>query len=231
MRILIAEDEDQISETLKEALSYQQHVVDVASDGQTAWELVEAFTYDLILLDVVLPKLDGITFCQKLRQHGYHMPVLMLTAKGTLDDKILGLDSGADDYLLKPFELKELEARIRALMRRSSDTLPPILRWGKLQLNPNTCEVMYENTPVHLTPKEYSLLSLFLRNSNRMFSRSAIIEQLWSFEEPPGEETVKMHIKSLRHKLKLAGATEDPIETVYGLGYRLRHRKVRDDRP
>jgi DNA-binding response OmpR family regulator len=225
MRILIAEDDEQISEPLKEALSHHQYIVDVASDGQAAWELVEAFTYDLILLDVVLPKLDGITFCKKLRQHGYHMPVLMLTAMGTLDDKIVGLDAGADDYLIKPFELKELEARIRALMRRGRFTLPPVLMWGDLQLNPNTCQVVYENKPINLTPKEYSLLSLFLRNSNRMFSRSAIIEQLWSYEEPPGEETVKMHIKSLRHKLRLAGVPEDPIETVYGLGYRLRQRR------
>jgi two-component system, OmpR family, response regulator len=225
MRILIAEDDEHISESLKEALGHQQYVVDVAADGQLAWEFVEAFTYDLILLDVMLPKLDGIGFCQRIRAYGYQMPILMLTAKGTLDDKIVGLDAGADDYLVKPFKLKELEARIRALMRRGSATLPPILQWGDLQLNPNTCEVVYDNKPINLTPKEYSLLVLFLRNSNRMFSRSAIIEQLWSFEEPPREETVKMHIKSLRHKLKLAGAPDDLIETVYGLGYRLKQKQ------
>ncbi len=225
MRVLVVEDDLHISEALQEALIDQRYIVDVASDGLSGWNFVESFEYDLILLDVMLPKLDGIKLCQRIRSEGYQTPVLMLTARDTLTDKVKGLDAGADDYLVKPFELEELEARMRALLRRGPATLPPVLEWGTLKLNPSTCEVFYDDKALHLTPKEYGLLELFLRNSNRMFSRGMILEHLWSFEEPPGEETVKMHIKSLRHKLKAAGAQEDMIETVYGLGYRLKQKR------
>ncbi len=222
MKILLVEDDDRIAEALAEDLTEQHYVVDVASDGQAGLELVEVFTYDLLLLDVMLPKLSGISLCERLRGGGYTMPILLLTARDTSEDKVMGLDAGADDYVVKPFDLQELGARIRALLRRGSSTSPPVLEWGALSLDPGTCEVTYEGQLLNLTPKEYCLLELFLRHGRRVFSRSAIVEQLWSFESPPEEETVKAHIKGLRQKLKLVGAPVDFIETVYGLGYRLK---------
>ncbi len=221
MRILLVEDDGRIANALAEALTDQHYVVDVAVDGQVAWNFVEAFPYDLILLDLMLPKVDGVSLCQQLRCNGYSIPILMLTAKDTSTDKVLGLDAGADDYVVKPFDLKELMARIRALLRRGNSTLLPVLEWNSLRLNSSTCAVTYQGQPMHLTPKEYRILELFLRNSHQAFSRSEILKHLWSFEEPPGEETVKVHIRSLRQKLKSLGAA-DFIETVYGLGYRLK---------
>jgi two-component system, OmpR family, response regulator len=222
MKILLVEDDERIAESLAEALTDENYVVDAATDGQEGWEYIQAFPYSLVILDVMLPKLDGVTLCQRVRRHSYSMPILMLTAKDTSTDQVIGLDAGADDYVVKPFDLKELMARIRALLRRGTTILPTVLEWEKLRLNPNTCEVRYAEQPLHLTPKEYRLLELFLRNSHRTFSRREILEHLWSFEEPPGEDTVKVHIRSLRQKLRLAGADADFIETVYGLGYRLK---------
>jgi DNA-binding response OmpR family regulator len=151
------------------------------------------------------------------------MPVLMLTARDTVSDKIAGLDAGADDYVVKPVDLQELFARVRALLRRGSATSPPILEWAALRLDPSTYEVSYRETPVHLTPKEYGLLELLMRNGRRVLSRSAIIEHVWSLETPPEEHAVKVHIRGLRQKLKAAGASEDLIETVHSMGYRLNH--------
>jgi len=221
MKILLVEDDERIARALAEALSDQNYAVDIAIDGEEGWAYVEAYQYSLILLDWMLPKLDGIHFCQRLRQHGLHTPVLLLTTKDTSTDKVIGLDAGADDYVVKPFDLQELMARIRAPLRRGNSTLPPVLEWGKLRLDPGTTEVVYGNQPLHLTPKEYQLIELFLRQSRRILNRSTILEQLWTSEEPPGEETVKVHIRSLRQKLAAVGAT-DFIETVYGLGYRLK---------
>ena len=198
------------------------YVVDVVHDGQMGWEFVESAAYDVIILDVMLPRLNGIQFCQQLRQKGNTTPVLILTAKDTSADKVLGLDVGADDYVIKPFDLQELLARVRALLRRGNSALPPILEWGNLRLDPNHCEVTYCGEILSLTPKEYSLLELFLRNPGRVLSREMILEHLWSFEDIPGDDTVKTHIKRLRQKLKLVGASSTLIETVYGLGYRLK---------
>ncbi len=222
MRILIVEDDARISESLAEALTDQNYVVDIADDGVAGWEFVEAFKYDLLLLDVMLPKLDGISFCRELRSHAYRMPILLLTAKDTTADIVTGLDAGADDYAIKPYKLQELMARIRALLRRGCNNIPPILEWGSLCLNSNSCEVTYNRQPVPITAKEYRLLELFLRRRDKIFSRGAILESLWSFAEPPGEDTVKTHIKRLRQKLKTVGAPNDFIETVYGMGYRLK---------
>ncbi len=222
MRILLIEDDELIAETLVKALTDQHYVIDVATDGQEGKELVESFGYDLLLLDVMLPKVNGIRLCQQLRSQGNHIPILLLTALDTSTDKVMGLDAGADDYVVKPFDLQELLARIRALLRRGSSTLPPVLEWRNLLLDPSTCEVTYKGRLLHLTRKEYSLLELFLRNSRRVFSQSAILEHLWSFEELPEEDTVRAHMKGLRQKLKAAGAPADLIETVYGLGYRLK---------
>lgn len=222
MRILVVEDDIQLAEMLTEALTDRQYAVDVAEDGETAWDWVSTWEYDLIVLDLTLPKLDGVKLCQRLRHHDTALPILMVTARDTVADKIIGLDAGADDYVVKPFDLQELMARIRALLRRGSVAQAPGLVWGSLHLDPSTFEVIYDETPVHLTPKEFAILEVLLSSGRRVLSRSNIIERIWSLEDPPTEETVKTHIKSLRHKLKAAGAPEDLIETVHGLGYRLK---------
>jgi DNA-binding response OmpR family regulator len=230
MRILVVEDDTQLAEVLIEALSRRQYVVDVAQDGEVAWNSAESMKYDLVLLDVTLPKLDGIRFCQRLRSAGTNhpayqnsgTPVLMLTARDTVADKIAGLDAGADDYVAKPFDLEELMARIRALLRRGSSASTVTLSWEKLHLNSSTYEVTYDSQPLILTPKEYAILELLVANGKRVLSRSSIIEQVWSVDDSPVEETVRSHIKSLRQKMKALGAPENFIETVHGLGYRLK---------
>jgi DNA-binding response OmpR family regulator len=222
MRILLVEDDIPLAATLAEAMTDQLYVVDLAQDSEQGWDCIKAFEYDLMLLDVMLPETDGFTLCQQLRSHGYNMPVLMITARDTISDKITGLDAGADDYLVKPIDLGELFARIRALLRRGSNVMPPVLEWGGLQLNPSTFEVSYNHNFLRLTPKEFSLLELLLRNNRRVLSRSFILENLWTTESSPEEHAVKVHIRSLRQKLKATGVDEDFIETVHGIGYRLK---------
>lgn len=222
MRILIVEDDEFIVTALATVLAQEHYAVEVAKDGQAGWDLVELFPYDLILLDVLLPKLDGITLCRQLRSSGYKMPILLLTGLDSSHEKAMGLDAGADDYLVKPFDAEELVARVRALLRRGGDLSMPILEWGNLKLDPTTHEVSYNAQPLQLTPKEYALLELMMRNTRRVFSCGVILEHLWAFEETPGEDAVRTHIKGLRQKLKAVGATPDPIETVYGIGYRLK---------
>lgn len=222
MRILVVEDDEILSGILQEFLTDQLYVVDVIRDGEAAWKQVKTIEYALILLDVMLPKLDGIHLCQRLRAHRIQTPILMVTACDTRTDKITGLDAGADDYLVKPFDLEELLARMRALLRRGTACAPPILEWGELRLDPALYQVSYQGQPLRLTSKEYSLLELLLRNGQRINSRSLIIEQLWSLEDPPDEGTVKAHIGSLRKKLRSLGAPKDFIETVHGMGYRLK---------
>jgi len=222
MRILLVEDDTKLGEAISDALSDQRYVVDIARDGETGWEQVTTLPYDLVLLDLTLPKLDGISLCQRMRTQGYYLPLLMLTARDTSADKITGLDAGADDYVVKPFDLPELMARIRALLRRGSGTTGTLLQWENLRLNPSTFEAMYSDRPLRLTPKEFSILELLLNNGRRVLSRAFIVERIWSFAEQPEEESVKAHIKSLRQKLKMAGAPEDLIETVHGMGYRLK---------
>ncbi|MEO8892621.1 MAG: response regulator transcription factor [Coleofasciculaceae cyanobacterium] len=221
MRILLIEDDERISEPLVEHLSHQYHVVDQAQDGITGWELAIATPYDLILLDLMLPGLDGITLCQRLRKSGCKALILMLTAKDTTTDKIIGLDAGADDYLVKPFKIQELAARIRALSRRTPDIQPPILTCGNLQLDPSTYQVTYAGELLTLTPKEYMLLEVFLRNPTRVFTRSDLLNKLWELDDISGEETVKTHLRNLRRKIKAAGSDSEFIENVYGIGYRL----------
>ncbi|MBE9180845.1 response regulator transcription factor [Oculatella sp. LEGE 06141] len=222
MRILLVEDDAQLGEALAEALIDQRYVVDIAKDGERGWQQATTLPYDLVLLDVTLPKLDGMSLCQRLRTQGYQLPLMMLTARDTSADKIMGLDAGADDYVVKPFDLPELMARVRALLRRGNAIASPLLQWGKLRLNPSTFEVTYDDRLLRLTPKEFSLLELLLCNGRRVLSRAMMIEHVWSLADPPEEDTVKAHIKGLRHKLRLAGAPEDLVETVHGLGYRLK---------
>ena len=221
MKILIVEDDDRIAKPLSEYLKRQKFSVDIVSDGLDGWQYAQSGIYDVILLDLMLRRLDGITLCKRLRANKSNALILMLTARDTTDDKIIGLDSGADDYLVKPFELKELSARIRALSRRSPETRPPILIHGELQLDPATCQVTYRGNVLSLTPKEYMILECFLRNPQQILTRAAILDKLWEFNKFSGAETVKTHITNLRKKLKAAGSSIEYIETVYGIGYRL----------
>jgi DNA-binding response OmpR family regulator len=221
MKILLVEDDEGLAELLCKELANRHYLVEVASDGLAGLELAEAFKYDLILLDFRLPKLDGISLCRRLREHGDRTPILLLTAYDSSTERVAGLDAGADDYIVKPCDFEELLARIRALLRRGDVNASPVIEWENLCLDPSSCEVSCNGQPLHLTSKEYALIELFLRNSKRIFSQSALLDRLWSFDEPPLENTVRAHIKSLRKKLRQAGA-EDLIETVYGLGYRLR---------
>jgi len=223
MKILLVEDDKPTATLLSEALTAQYYTVEVASDGQTGLELATGYEYDLLLLDLLIPKLDGISLCRQVRSQGYQKPILLLTAKDSNTDIVRGLDAGADDYVTKPYDLLELMARIRALLRRGETTLTPaVLTWEELRVNLTSAEVIYSGCKISLTPKEYSLLELFLRNPQRIFSRSAIIDRLWSIDASPTEGAVTNLIKDLRQKLKVARMTVDLLETVYGLGYRLR---------
>ncbi|NEZ55983.1 response regulator transcription factor [Adonisia turfae] len=223
MRILLVEDDLQLGEGLNEALTDEGYVVDWVTDGEMGWIQATDLTYDLMVLDVMLPKINGIHLCRRLRETGRRLPILMLTARDTNTDKVAGLDAGADDYVVKPFDLLELLARLRALLRRGTlNDTGTMLVWGQAQLDSVTHEVFYDGAPLQLTPKEFSLLELFLRSGRRVLSRSVLIDQCWATNALPDEETVKSHLKSLRQKLKKAGAPADFIETVHGVGYRLK---------
>jgi DNA-binding response OmpR family regulator len=222
MRILLVEDDELIVNILQKALTQQNYSVDVAMNGQMGWDMVAVYRYDLIILDIGLPKLNGLEFCQRLRAHHDPVPVLLLTASSSSDDKVIGLNAGADDYVVKPFELSELLARIRVLLRRGHLSKLTSLEFANLRINPEVCEAHYGGQLLTLTPKEYRLLELFVRNRQRVFSRNDILNHLWSSEASPGEDTVTVHIKDLRRKLKQVGAPSDLIETVYGHGYRLK---------
>lgn len=220
MKILLVEDDKQVAKLITATLTTQNYTVDVAGDGVEGWEWIRASSYDLVLLDVMLPKLDGISLCRQLRAAKQQVPIILLTARDTSSDKMAGLDAGADDYIVKPIDLPELTARIRALLRRSNSDASPILEWGNLRLNPATLQVSYGDQPLNLRRKEFAILELLLHNRQRVFSRSAILDKLWSFDETPSEEVIKAHIKAIRRQLKTVGA-EDLIETLYGQGYRL----------
>lgn len=221
MKILIIEDDARIADNLAQFLRKNNYIIEIAYDGITGYNLGELNNYDLIILDLTLPKMDGITVCQKLRKNQCQSLILMLTAKDTNLDQVTGLDAGADDYIAKPFDLELLLARIRALLRRNNNHLTSTLTWGDLILDPNKYEVKYNNNLVNVSPKEYQLLELLLRNLDRTLTKELIIDQLWSMEEIPQEETVKAHIKGIRKKLKLAGLKTNIIENIYGIGYRL----------
>ncbi|WP_310425273.1 response regulator [Chamaesiphon sp. VAR_48_metabat_135_sub] len=222
MKILVVEDDLLVAEALRITLSDRTYAVEVAHDGRSGLDFIEAFDYDLLLLDVILPNLDGISICRHVRSRGYMMPILLLTSKDSKHDRAIGLDAGADDYVIKPFDPEELSARIRALLRRGNDRMQPVLTWEDLTLDPRNYEVTYQHQLLNLTPKEYSLLELFLRHNRQLFSCGAILEHLWTYEDAPSEEAVRTHIKGLRHKLKAAGAPTNLVETVYGIGYRLK---------
>ncbi|MBD2205276.1 response regulator [Calothrix sp. FACHB-1219] len=222
MKILLVEDDDLLIKVLSRNLTTHNYVVDVVKDGEMGWTYGSTFEYDLIVLDIMLPKLDGISLCKRFRTNGYSFPILLLTAQDNITAKVQGLDAGADDYMVKPFDPVELIARIRALLRRGSNNPFPLLTWGDLLLNPSTCEVTYNGRPLNLTTMEYDLLELLLRDCQHVFSTEELLDRLWSSEEFPSEATVRSHIRRVRHKLVAAGAPHDFIATMHGRGYYLK---------
>ncbi|MGB3491441.1 MAG: response regulator transcription factor [Elainellaceae cyanobacterium] len=222
MKILLVEDDKRIAKPLAKDLRYQCHTVDVVHDGIDGWDYAQATEYDLILLDLMLPRLDGISLCKRLRAARSNALILMLTAKDTTSDKIIGLDAGADDYLVKPFKLDELAARIRALSRRSRESIPLVLEHGHLCLNPATQCATYQGKELSLTPKEYVVLEYFMRHPGLVLTQASLLEKLWDFDQESGVGTLRTHLNNLRNKLKSAGSLENMIETVYGVGYRFR---------
>ncbi|MGF1540593.1 MAG: response regulator [Pleurocapsa sp.] len=222
MRILLVDDDETLVDLLTRTLAAQSYAIDVATDGEQGWVYGSTYTYDLIILDWSLPKLDGIALCQRFRAAGYHTPIILLTSRHGSQNKIRGLDAGADDYICKPFDVEELTARIRALLRRLNFDFLPILNWGDLQLDPCSCQVTYRGELLSLGAKEYRLLELFLRHEREVLSIEDIIESLWSSMEYPAVATVRSHIRRLREKLNAAGLPEDIITTVRGQGYGLK---------
>ena len=221
MSILIIEDEKKLVDILKIALKGERYSVDVAYDGQEGLEKAMKNNYSLILLDIMLPKKDGFTLCRELRKQHIHTPIIMLTAKGTIEDRITGLNAGADDYLIKPFSLNELFARIRAVLRRRKTTDSDIMKIADLVMDKNKHEVTRAGKVVPLTPKEYKLLDTLLTNQGEAISRRRLIDNAWgpTFKETNNE--LNVHIKYLRNKID--GAKSKPlIHTIRGVGFVLR---------
>ncbi len=221
MRILLIEDNRRLSDSLRATLLEDGYAVDTAYDGVEGEDMALLAPYDVIILDVMLPKRDGIEVCRSLRDQKMAAPILMLTARDGLDDRVLGLDSGADDYLVKPFEVKELRARLRALLRRDSVNKSGSLVIDNLRLDPSTHYVWRGETPLDLTAKEYALLEYMMRNPNRLITREMVTAHLWDYDQTIASNVVDVYIRRLRRKV------DDPypvklIETVRGAGYRLR---------
>jgi len=221
MRILLIEDNRRLSDVLRRTLVEDGYVVDMAYDGVEGEDLALITSYSLIILDVMLPKRDGIEVCRSLRDQHVATPILMLTARDALEDRVTGLDSGADDYLVKPFEVAELRARLRALLRRESDNKSGSLQVADLKLDPATHFVSRAEAPLDLTAREYSLLEYLMRNLNRLITREMVIQNLWNYDNTITSNVVDVYIRRLRRKV------DDPyevklIETIRGAGYRLR---------
>lgn len=220
MRVLVVEDERKIAAFLQRGLQEERYAVDVAYDGDEALEWASVAEYDLIVLDILLPKRSGIRVCQELRQRGIRTPILMLTAKDTVDDRVTGLDSGADDYLVKPFAFKELLARLRALARRPADVQPSVLRFADLTLDTVSHEVTRAGINIEVTPKEYSLLEFLMRHPNRILNRTLIAEHVWDYDFYSQSNVVDVYIRYLRRKID-DGHDVKLIHTVRGVGYKL----------
>lgn len=221
MRVLLVEDEQRIAAYVKQGLVEQGYAVDLAFTGREALDWAAVVTYDLLILDILLPEMDGLAVCRTLRQTGMRTPILMLTARDTIDDRVAGLDAGADDYLVKPFALKELLARLRALTRRAAD-LPksPILAIADLTLDTLTHRVKRGGQVIELTAKEYAVLECLLREPERVLTRTMIAEHVWNYEVYNQSNVVDVYIRNLRRKI------DDPfplklIQTIRGAGYRL----------
>ena len=220
MRILVVEDEAAIAAFLRQGLTEAGYAVDLASDGAEALHWVAIAEYDLILLDVLLPALDGLTVCQELRRAGVQTPVLMLTARDAIEDRVSGLDSGADDYLVKPFAFAELLARIRALLRREPVLKGPVLQVADLTLDTRSREVRRGDRLIALTTKEYSLLEFLMRHPNQTLTRATIAEHVWNYDFDNLTNVIDVHIFALRRKLD-DGHEPRLLHTVRGVGYRL----------
>ncbi len=228
MKILLVSDDGLLSATLTKVLSANRYMLDKALDGQAGLNLATNVEYDLIVLDVHLPSLNGMSLCGKLRSQGYLKPILLMIANHDDENVVALFNAGADDYISKPFAPSVLLAKMRTLLRRSGAIAakgalnPTTLTWGKLCLDPDSGRVTVDDLIVALTATEYNLLELFLRNPNRIFSRSAILDKLWGFDKAPTDRAIITHIKDLRKKLKASGLVEDLLETIYGMGYRLK---------
>ena len=221
MRVLVVEDEARMAGLLRRALREEGHAVDVAADGHEGLWLATENSYGAIVLDVMLPGLDGFQLCRRLREAGAWVPVLMLTARDGVSDRVRGLDAGADDYLVKPFSLLELAARLRALARRGGRPRPVILTEGDLRLDPAVKRAWRAGRELRLSPKEFCLLELFLSHPGMVLTRSQIIETVWDFAYDGGSNIVDQYVNYLRRKIDVPFGRHD-IETVRGMGYRLR---------
>jgi len=225
MRVLVAEDQPKMASVVRRALEADGYAVDVAADGEDALWFGSEWDYDAIVLDVGLPKRDGFEVCKVLRERGRWAPVLMLTVRDGLSDRVAGLDSGADDYLTKPFEVDELLARLRALTRRMPTPRPAVLEWDDLRLDPATKTVSRGGAPIMLSPKEFALLHLLMSRGDIVTSRTEILEHVWDFAYDGTSNVVDVYIRYLRNKIDRP-YSRDTIETVRGEGYRLHHDSV-----
>jgi two-component system OmpR family response regulator len=221
VNVLVVEDEVKMAALIRRGLREQGLTVDVAASGESALGLARAGSYDAIVLDVILPGIDGFDTCRQLRREGVWAPVLMLTARGALADRVAGLDGGADDYLTKPFSFAELLARLRALVRRGQSERPAVIEVGELRLDPATHQVWRGETEIELSAKEFVLLEAFMRNPGFVFSRSHLLEQAWEYNFEHRSNVVDVYIRYLRRKIDLPFGVKS-IETVRGAGYRLR---------
>jgi DNA-binding response OmpR family regulator len=221
MRILIVEDEKDMAQLLKTGLEEENHVVNIAFDGISGLELAQTFNFDVIILDVMLPRLDGFEVARRLRAKGNHTPILILTARDTVPDLVKGLDLGADDYLTKPFSFAVLLARLRAASRRHYGQPTSVLRVGDLELNPATIQVSRAKHEINLTATEFRLLEFLMRRPGTVVSRNAIVEAVWGFDDEVNDNTVDVFIRLLRRKIDDA-YEEKLIRTVRGVGYSLR---------
>ena len=220
MKLLIVEDERKLARLLRGLLEDENHTVELAYDGEEGLEFVRAGEYDLIILDVMLPRIDGLEVCRRIRAKRIQTPILMLTARTSVEDRVAGLDAGADDYLTKPFAFAELLARIRALARRETpSTVGNRLVVGELSLDLKTREVRHGDKRIELTPKEFALLEYFMRHPNQVLSGQQIADHVWSYDFDGLTNRVAVYVSYLRKKLQNGGRA--PIQTVHGVGYRL----------
>ncbi len=221
MRILIIEDDINIAENIKTGLLDEHFAVDVAHDGQDGYEMAEENPYDGIILDLMLPNLSGQEICAKLRTKKIQTPILMLTARDTLDDIVTGLDLGADDYMVKPFSFEELLARIRSLIRRSKGNTP-VLQVDNLELNPNSHLVKRAGQEIRLTGKEYALLEYLMRHANQILSKEQILNHVWDYSYDSLSNIIEVLIRRLRNKIDRSFPGEKPLfQTIRGIGYRI----------
>jgi DNA-binding response OmpR family regulator len=230
MRILVVEDDPRLGLSLKKGLEDGHYAVDLVGDGEAALGMALAVEYDLIILDLLLPRMSGIEVCRALRDRRRITPILMLTALGDVDHRVQGLDSGADDYLTKPFAFRELEARVRALLRRDAPTKTPDLRFMDVVLDPRTHEVRRGTRLVALSSKEFALLELLMRHPRQVLTRAAIADHIWDYDMETMSNVIDVYIRYLRRKLCEAGEP-DVIQTVRGTGYALREPMEGSDAP